>query len=165
MPSVTETAAESGTRTHPRTLLGVAAVVVAFDQLTKAWALSALDDRLIDLFWTLRLRLTFNEGSAFGLGGDRTTVVSIIALVVSAVVLRAGLRATERTWAVGLGLVLGGALGNLVDRAVREGEGFLGGRVVDFIDLQWWPVFNLADVAIVLGVAWLVVLSFRSDDR
>ena len=62
-----------------------------------------------------------------------------------------GVRAEQRVWALGLGIILGGALGNLADRAFRAGDGFLGGRVVDMVDLQWWPVFNLADVALWVG--------------
>ena len=71
-----------------------------------------------------------------------------MALVIVAVLVRMGLTAeTPRRSAVGSGVVLGGALGNLIDRALRDGHGFLGGRVVDFIDLQWWPVFNVADAS------------------
>ena len=135
----------------------VAVVIVALDQATKHWALRALDDGPIDLVGSLRLNLTFNDGSAFSLGSGRTTLISLVALAVSLVVLWAGWRTTDRVSAVGLGLVLGGAVGNLVDRAARAGDGFLGGRVIDFVDLQWWPVFNLADSAIVVGAAALVL--------
>jgi signal peptidase II len=158
-------AAERSVTTARRAeFFGAAIVAVAADQLSKAWALATLDGgRVIDLVGTLRLRLTFNEGSAFGLGGGRTTLVSLIAVVVSLVVIRLGVRASSRPWALGFGLVLGGALGNLVDRVIRDGTGLLGGRVVDFIDLQWWPVFNVADIAIVVGVGLLAVLAFRAD--
>ena len=141
----------------------VAAAVVVLDQATKVWALDALADGPIDLIGSLRLNLTFNDGSAFSLGSGRTTLVAVIAIVVSLVVARLGWKATDRTWAVGFGLVLGGALGNLIDRLFRAGEGLLGGRVVDFVDLQWWPVFNLADAAIVCGAVWLALLSWRAD--
>lgn len=142
----------------------VAALVVALDQATKHWALRALADGPIDLVGSLRLNLTFNDGSAFSLGSGHGMLISLIAAAVSLVVLWAGWRATDRSSAVGLGLVLGGAVGNLVDRAVRDGEGFLGGRVVDFVDLQWWPVFNLADTAIVAGALVLVLASWRSSE-
>jgi signal peptidase II len=66
---------------------------------------------------------------------------------------------------VAIGLVAGGALGNLIDRAFRAGDGFLGGGVVDFIDLQWWPVFNLADAAIVLGALLLFGTQWRQVDE
>jgi signal peptidase II len=75
-----------------------------------------------------------------------------------------GVRAEQRGWALGLGIILGGALGNLADRAFRSGDGFLGGRVVDMVDLQWWPVFNLADVALWVGIGVLLLTSFRSSD-
>ncbi len=58
-----------------------------------------------------------------------------------------------------MGIILGGALGNLTDRAFRSGDGFLGGRVVDMVDLQWWPVFNLADSALWVGVGVLLLAS------
>jgi signal peptidase II len=162
---MTEIVTRADATSRQRVFLGTAAAVGVADQLTKVWALAALDEgRVIDLVGSLRLRLTFNDGSAFGLGAGRTTLVALIAIAVSAVVLRFGMRATTGAWAIGFGLVLGGAVGNLVDRAVRDGEGFLGGRVVDFVDLQWWPVFNVADVAIVGGVGLLLLLSFRADD-
>ena len=67
--------------------------------------------------------------------------------------------------AVGIGLVIGGAIGNMLDRLFRDGDGFLGGAVVDFIDLQWWPVFNVADMAITVGGVILVVGSVWSGRR
>ena len=66
--------------------------------------------------------------------------------------------------AVATGLVVGGAIGNLLDRALREGDGFLGGGVVDFIDLQWWPIFNVADTAIVVGAVLLFLSQLREDE-
>ena len=62
---------------------------------------------------------------------------------------------------IAVGAIIGGAIGNLGDRAFREGEGFFGGAVVDFIDLQWWPVFNVADSAIVVGGALVVWRGWR----
>jgi signal peptidase II len=61
--------------------------------------------------------------------------------------------------------VLGGALGNLVDRAFRAGDGILGGHVVDFVDLQWWPVFNVADTALWVGIGLLVLSSWREPEQ
>lgn len=146
-------------------LLGVAAVVLALDQLTKAWVVDALSDgHTVDLVGSLRLRLTVNHGSAFSLADGRGPLISLLALVVVAVLLRTGRHATRAPMAVALGLVLGGAFGNLVDRAFRAGDGFLGGGVVDFVDLQWWPVFNLADSAIVVGAVVLFVLQWREGE-
>ncbi len=141
-----------------------AALVVVGDQVTKQWALSALADGPIDLVGSLRLKLVFNDSAAFSIGGGNTTVIALIGLVVAAVILRLGLRAERRAWALGLGIVLGGALGNLSDRAFRAGDGFLGGRVVDMVDLQWWPVFNLADAALWVGIGVLLVASRGDDD-
>lgn len=143
-------------------LLGVAALVLAVDQLTKAWAVAALGDgRIIDLVGSLRLRLTVNYGSAFSLADGRGPLISLLALAVVAVLLRTGRHATQSSMAVALGLVVGGAFGNLIDRALRAGDGFLGGGVVDFVDLQWWPVFNAADAAIVVGAALLFLVQWR----
>lgn len=147
---------------HRGTFAAAAAVVVALDQLTKQWALSALADGPIDLVGSLRLKLVFNDRAAFSLGGGNTTVIALIGLVVVAVIVRMGIRADRRPWALGLGIVLGGALGNLADRAFRAGDGLLGGRVVDMVDLQWWPVFNLADAALWVGIGVLVLAS-RND--
>jgi signal peptidase II len=145
-------------------LAAVAAVVVALDQLTKWWAVEALDDRTIDLVWTLRLNLTLNEGAAFGLGGSGLgPVIGVLAVVVVAALVRAGRVEASPVVHVALGMVAGGAVGNLLDRAFRTdpGDGFMGGAVVDFIDLQWWPIFNVADVALVCGVILLFVKAPR----
>ncbi|MEO6121102.1 MAG: signal peptidase II [Acidimicrobiales bacterium] len=134
----------------------VAAVVVAADQITKSLALGSLDDGPVHLVWTLQLRLTFNRGAAFGLGPGISPL-----LVGAGVVVLVGLLAFGRHAArspasvVALGLVVGGAVGNLVDRVGRD----LDGAVVDFVDLSWWPVFNLADMAITCGAVLLVFVS------
>ena len=142
--------------------VAVAGVLVAVDQATKWWALGALDGgRTIDLFWTLRLRLVFNSGAAFGVGAAYAPVLALVAVAVVVVLLRAG-RALQGVWPrLALGLVLGGAVGNLLDRALRGGGELLGGAVVDFVDLQWWPVFNVADMAVSAGVVLLVLTAWR----
>ncbi len=137
-------------------ILAVAAVVVALDQATKTWALHhAVRPRHV--VWTLRLALTFNSGAAFGLGRGSTTLLVGGAVVLVVVLLGLGRRAsrTANAWSVAaMGLLLGGAVGNLVDRLVRQHHG----AVIDFIDLRWWPVFNVADASITIG-ALLLVLS------
>lgn len=135
--------------------LAVATTVLALDQLTKAWALSALSSGPLPLWGPLRLRLTSNRGAAFGLGGDVVPYLALAAALVVLVVVLRGRLATRRLLAVALGLVLGGAVGNLVDRVLRP-PGGLRGAVVDFVDLQFWPVFNLADAAITVGCVLLV---------
>jgi signal peptidase II len=130
-----------------------ATAVVVLDQLTKAWALRALDDGPIDLFWTLRLNLSINSGIAFGLGRGLGPVIVLGAVGVMVVLLVAARHAvTTQAMAVAAGLVLGGAVGNVIDRVFRD----VGG-VVDFIDLQWWPIFNVADMGISVGAVMLVL--------
>lgn len=146
---------------HRTLFAAVAAVVVALDQLSKHWALSALQDAPVEVVGTLRLKLTFNDSAAFSLGGGRTTLIALVGLVVVGFLVWFGLKADRALWAAGLGVILGGALGNLSDRAFRDGGGFLGGHVVDFIDLQWWPVFNLADVSLWVGLGLLALASWR----
>jgi signal peptidase II len=85
----------------------------------------------------------------------------VLALGVVGFLLWQGRTTTSRAGAVALGLILGGALGNLADRAFR-GDGFFDGGVVDFLDLQWWPVFNVADTCVVVGGILLVVVTLRT---
>lgn len=151
-------------RRHRVAFFAAAAVVVALDQLTKHLALTGLDDGPIDLVGSLRLKLAFNDGAAFSLGSGRTVVITAIASVVAVVLVRMGWRADRPIWATGLGVVLGGAAGNLVDRYLRDGDGFGAGHVVDFVDLQWWPVFNVADVALWVGIGLLFLSSWREQE-
>ena len=138
----------------------VAGVVVAVDQVTKTLALEGLSDGPVDLFWTLRLNLTFNTGASFSLGRGFTPwlVAAGVAALVGLLVL--GRKITSRPMAVGLGLVLGGAVGNLSDRIFRGH----GGAVIDFIDFQWWPVFNVADIGISLGAIALIITAGREQE-
>lgn len=151
-------------RNHRLLLTAVAAAVLLADQLTKLWALRALQDGDIHLFWTIRLRLVFNQGTAFGLGTSLAPVITVAALVVSLLLIRLTWSTPRRSVAALAGLVLGGALGNLGDRAFR-GDGFFGGSVVDFVDPQWWPVFNVADAAISVGVVLFLLVGVRSGVR
>ena len=145
--------------------VAVAALVVLLDQLTKTWAVNALDDgHDVDVIWTLRFHLTFNGGMAFSQGRGLGPVIGIVAIIV-VVILLVSLRRTGSTVAaVAVGLVVGGAAGNILDRLFRSGDGFLKGEVVDFIDLQWWPVFNVADAAVVIGGILLLVSTALASD-
>ncbi|MGH9247395.1 MAG: signal peptidase II [Acidimicrobiales bacterium] len=167
--SSVRTARATVNRRHAGLAATVAAAVLAADQLTKWWALTTLDDDPVVLFWTLRLRLTFNTGTAFSLGAGRGGLVALLAIAVVAAMVWIGRSISSRLGGVALGLVLGGAVGNLTDRVFRADDGLLSGAVVDFVDLQWWPVFNLADAAIVCGAVLLLVSSAREpregDDR
>lgn len=137
-----------------------AAGVVALDQVTKSLALRHLSDGAVDLFWTLRLNLSFNSGAAFGLGRGVAPIVLGLGIVMVVALLGLGRMAAEH-WmaAVGLGLLFGGALGNLVDRLFRDHSG----AVIDFIDFQWWPIFNVADIAITCGAVLMVLASRKAE--
>jgi signal peptidase II len=146
-------------------VLAVAAAVIAVDQLTKWWAVETLSTRTIDVVWKLRLILVQNRGSSFSLTQSGGPVLSLLALVVVGGLLWYSRGVRSRWGLVALGLVAGGAIGNLVDRAFRGDAGFMQGAVVDFIDVQFWPVWNVADMAISIGAVLLVVvLAFSPGD-
>lgn len=135
---------------------GVAAVVVVADQVTTSLA----EDRLhgpVHLLGPLGLALGYNSGSAFSLFTGAPAVVGAVALVLVAVLVWLAWTARTAAVAAAVGLVLGGALGNLADRAFRGHHG----DVVDFITLSHWPTFNVADACITVGVVVLVVLFWR----
>lgn len=135
---------------------------MALDQITKHWAVSSLNDgRVVDVLGSLRFNLSFNSGMAFSQGTGIGPIIGVIGMLV-VVYLLIGMRRSSVSGAVFVGLVAGGAAGNIVDRLFR-GEAWLHGAVVDFIDLQWWPVFNIADAAICIGGALLVFTSFRTE--
>jgi signal peptidase II len=140
-------------------ILGIAAAVLVLDQLSKWWAVRTLSTHSIDVVWTLRLDLTSNTGASFSTFGGQGPLISIGAVLVVGALLWLSPTVTSRLGSVGLGLVLGGALGNLIDRAFRGDAGFLHGAVIDFIDFQWWPVFNVADMGVVVG-SLVLALSF-----
>jgi signal peptidase II len=154
-----------------RAPVAIALAVIALDQLTKHWAVSSLGtDREIDLFWTLRLNLAFNNGMAFGQGQGFGPVIAVIATVVIVYLLVSLQSEASPMGTIGMGLLIGGAAGNLIDRLFRGDDGFLQGGVVDFIDFQWFPIFNIADIAINVGAALLILNSIltarthRHDD-
>ncbi|GIG38562.1 signal peptidase II [Cellulomonas phragmiteti] len=145
-----------------RGLVGITALVLVVDQLTKVWAVHALEPRertplLGDL---LGLQLVRNPGAALSIATGMTWVLTIIAVVVVVVIVRASRRIGSGWWAVALGLLLGGALGNLVDRMVRE-PGPLRGHVIDFLAYGRLFVGNVADIAIVVAAALIVWLTAR----
>ena len=142
------------------TLWVTAGAVLVLDRLTKLWAERTLPNHPRDLIdGILGLRYTTNSGGAFSLGDRAPLVFAIAAIVVCTVIAITSFRARPTAHAIALGLVLGGAAGNLIDRVVR-GPG-LSGRVVDFVDLHVWPVFNMADASIVVGALLLVFLALR----
>lgn len=140
---------------------GVALILLLLDQATKYVAERGLaNGRVIDLGF-IDLRLVHNPGGAFGFPGLPGMFV-VVTLVVLVLVLRALPRTDRLALATAYGLVTGGAFGNLVDRLLRD-PGFPRGEVVDFFDLGWWPVFNVADIAIVSGAGLIAVLLTAVD--
>lgn len=142
--------------------LGVAAGVLVVDQVSKSIAVARLEgEPSVELLgqW---LRLTFvrNSGAAFSLAGNYTVLISLLAMVVAVAIVRTARTLTNPWWAVVLGGILGGALGNLLDRILRD-PAPLRGHVVDFLKLPNWPVFNVADMALVGSATLAVLLSLR----
>ncbi|MCB1245967.1 MAG: signal peptidase II [Acidimicrobiia bacterium] len=146
--------------TNVQLAFAVGAGVWAIDQLTKWWATVALADGpivLADGF--LQFRLTYNTGAAFSMFSGGGPVLAVVAVGVVVMILWVVNDASRRAEAVALGMVLGGAVGNLTDRIVR-GDGFLDGAVVDFIDFSFFATFNVADMGITLGVGLLLLVAF-----
>ena len=142
----------------------IASVVIA-DQASKNWALNSLSDgRTIDLVWTLRFNLVFNSGMAFSKGQGLGRLIGLLAIGVAVWLWFSLRKATSRLSVIGTSMLIGGALGNVVDRMFR-GEKWLAGAVVDFIDLQWFPVFNIADSAVTVGAAMLIFASVATSRK
>src|SRR5665648_1304253 len=137
----------------------IAIAVVGLDQTSKLWALGALieGERTPVLGDLLGVSLIRNPGAALGIATGMTWIFTVAAVTVTIVVLRAANRLGSRGWTVALGLLLGGAVGNLIDRLIRE-PGVGRGHVVDFIAYGDWFVGNVADIAIVSSACLMVLL-------
>lgn len=146
-------------------LFAVAAFAYVLDLGSKLLVVAKLEYREpVHVFGNaLELRVIRNAGAAFGLGAAYTVIFTIIAAVVIGVIARLARRLRSLPWAIALGLLLGGALGNLTDRVFRAPHAFQG-AVVDFIAPEHFAVFNLADSAITCGGILVVLLSFRGLD-
>ncbi|MYW30588.1 signal peptidase II [Streptomyces sp. SID2119] len=146
-------------------LVGVAIVAYLLDLVSKLIVVAKLEHQPpIDIIgdW-LQFRALRNPGAAFGFGEAFTVIFTIIAVGVIVVVIRLARKLYSLPWAIALGLLLGGALGNLTDRIFRA-PGVFEGAVVDFIAPKHFAVFNLADSAIVCGGILIVILSFKGLD-
>jgi len=133
-----------------------------FDFATKQWAISALEvepKKILGSF--LQLTLVKNPGAAFGFATGLTLLYSILAVLVVATIVYFARAISSGGWQLTAGLLLGGVMGNLADRAFRE-PAFFRGHVIDWIELPNWPVFNLADSAIVIAAGIAFVLSVRN---
>ena len=145
--------------------LAVAAVIIGLDQLSKWWALNALDDGPITLIGDfLVLKLVFNPGAAFSSLQGSGVLLAVIAIVVVLVLVRVSGSAEHRHEAAVFGLILGGAAGNLLDRIFRA-DGFLDGKVVDWVDLWFIPTFNVADSSLTVGAVLAVAVAFLPGSR
>ncbi len=154
---------QSGPRRRTGLVAAVAVVVLIGDALTKQWAMTALADGPVDLFGPVRFALVHNKAGAFGLGGANVAFLAVAALILVVVMVTVGSASARVSLAVPLGLILGGAFGNVGDRVFRS-PGFLRGAVVDFVDVGFWPVFNLADAAITCGCIVLLVASWSRSE-
>lgn len=145
-------------------LLAVAALAYVLDLVSKMIVVAELEGRdPIEIFGHyLQLEAVRNAGAAFGIGEAFTAVFGLIAMTVIVVIARIARKLYSVSWAIALGMLLGGALGNLTDRIFRS-PGVFRGEVVDFIAPTHFAVFNLADSAIVCGGILIVLLSFRGS--
>lgn len=165
-PRAGDDATDSPPRPHRRSLfwvvLAIAAVWVTTDQITKNIAEDVLSDGSTRPFIgeLLQFHLVYNPGAAFSMGTGSTGLLTILAVTVCIVIVWNARRLGSVPWAIGLGLLLGGALGNLIDRLTRE-PGFGKGHVVDFLMLPNFPIFNIADIGVTTAAALIVLLSLR----
>jgi signal peptidase II len=146
-------------------LIAVAALALAADIVSKVLVVDRLEGhKPVELLGGLTtLRVTRNSGAAFSIGTGSTWIFTIIACAVVFAIIRTARNLRSLSWAICLGLLLGGAVGNLIDRILRS-PGSFQGHVVDWIEWPHWPVFNLADSAIVCGGILIVLLSFKGLD-
>ncbi|MFV0258438.1 MAG: signal peptidase II [Acidimicrobiales bacterium] len=152
--------------------LAVAVAVVVVDRATKVWAENRLTDgpcridtdACIDVIGSLRFHLVENRGAAFSTGVGLGPVFAVIAIGMTGYLLHLAARRTDRWGPIVLGAIVGGAVGNLIDRIVRAESGPLTGPVIDFIDVQWWPVFNVADIAVVVGVVIFALMAILDPE-
>ncbi len=159
-----------GSRSNQRylTWFGITAfAIIILDQLTKYWAQDFLLPRRLSgegpvvlLGGFLKFTYAENTGAAFSIGTGLTWVFTTIALVVVFVIIRYARKLGSMPWALSLGGLLGGAIGNLIDRMFRE-PGPFQGFVVDFIQLPYWAIFNVADMAVVISGASIAILLVR----
>ncbi len=153
----------STSHTRAPLVIGIFVVVVALDQLSKAWMVAKHSQPLQAVsIWgtTIEFRLSRNTGSAFSFFRGFTPLLALLAVAVAVFLIRAVRRTQDRVMLVALSLVLAGAVGNLCDRLFRA-PGVLSGAVVDFIKVGRWPTFNVADSAITVGALLLLVWGWR----
>ena len=148
---------------------GIVTAALAIDQLSKIWAVNALaEGRTIPVLPTVELDLAYNSGFSFSTASGYGQLIGAAGIAVSFFLARVIARETQLLRGGLLAVMLAGALGNLCDRLVRATDGVLSGAVVDFIDVSWFAVFNIADICIVGGTVLFAVTevaSSRNDQR
>jgi len=144
-----------------RRLRNAALIVVgsiALDQATKEWALNRLsDNRSIDVLPTLEFDLAFNSGFSFSTGSGSGNLVGLLVIALSIFIAWQIWREERPARTYLYAMILGGAIGNLLDRIFRADDGLLSGKVIDFIDVSWYAVFNIADIFVVCGCLLFVL--------
>lgn len=160
-PLTGETARPGEARRRRLLALGVAALVLALDQVTKSLAVHDLSNGPVHVLGPISLELSYNTGVAFSIGTGLVLPIVLVVVTLVGVVAFLGRYAPGRTGAFATGMVLGGALGNLSDRLFRHD----GGAVVDFIATRFWPTFNVADASIVVGSVLLGIVLLRGARR
>jgi signal peptidase II len=145
-----------------RTIWLIAFTIWLFDFATKTWALSNFSSDPQPVIGTLlQFTLLKNSGAAFSFASGFTVIFSLLAIAVVATIIRFAGRITSRGWLTCAGLLLGGVLGNLTDRAFRE-PGFFLGHVIDWIQIPNWPIFNIADIAISTAALLAFIQTMRN---
>lgn len=158
-PDRTPTAAH---RRRTGLALALAAAWILLDQVTKIWAERALTlgEPVQVIGDLLRFHLIYNSGAAFSLGTGSTGVLTAFSTIISIVIVWQILKVRSLPWAIAFGLLLGGAIGNLIDRYFRDPAPGLG-HVVDFLRLPNFPIFNIADIGVTAAACLIVLLALR----
>ena len=154
------------TRSNTYLVLGIALFLVFLDQLSKFSIEATLDpgESVNILGELLRFTLVYNDSAAFSIGVGATWPLTLISTIAVLAIIWFGPKSKSLIWLVISGLVLGGATGNLIDRLFRD-PGFANGHVVDFLQIPFnFPIFNLADSFVVIGVSLAIYRTFRGDD-
>ena len=145
--------------------VAIVVVVIVLDQVTKSWALTSLPGRTIPLLPTLEFDLSFNSGISFGAGAEFGQVFGVVISVIVVILARVVWLEKSPVRSFLLAAVLGGAIGNLADRILRAESGLFSGTVVDFIDVSWFAVFNVADMFVTCCLAVLLLFEVTAERR
>ncbi len=144
--------------------VAIVVIEVVLDQSTKWWAKSSLHTgRAVSVLPTVDFRLAFNSGFSFSTGSSRGQLITVLVAAIAGVLVWQIMREARTTRTFLMAVILGGAIGNLLDRVFRADDGLFSGRVIDFIDVSWYAVFNVADMFVVVGAITLVIHEVLHD--